>query len=136
MGSLLHDTTALSLLVGFITPLLTALLQQPRWTGRTRVMVGWGVAVVLGLLTSAQTGALGNAKSTAQAVMLVLVTAQATYTGWKKTGVAPAIEAATSNATVVAGEVVPNPEPDAPRKPRKRATKMKPRARHDGDDTP
>lgn len=94
----LSDTASWALLAGVLTPLLTSLVQQPKWSRRTRVIVSVIVSAAIGLLTLLANGSLNDGPQTAlSAVTLVIVAASASYkTIWEPMGVAPAIESATS----------------------------------------
>lgn len=101
--TLFADTASWALILGVLTPLLTAVVQQPRWSPRLRAIASAVVSVVVGVLTvlangvdlSAWNG--DKAQITLGVVALVLVASNTAYkTLWKPTGVAPAIERATS----------------------------------------
>jgi len=94
-------STSWALIAGVLTPLLTSLVQQPQWTNRTRSLVGVAVAIVIGILTCLAQGTLDLIDTQPENVLatlaLVLVASQAAYQSlWKMTGIAPAIERATS----------------------------------------
>ncbi len=90
------DPTSAGLLVGVLAPLLTAVVQQPRWSSSKRRIVAVVIAGLLGALTAYGQGAwAGSEVDLFGTVMVVLVASQATYgTLWRK--VVPAIEAATT----------------------------------------
>lgn len=94
----LLDTASWALLAGVLTPLLTSLAQQPRWTGSTRTVVGVLISVVIGVVTLLANGSLNDGAQTVLSVIaLVVVTSAAAYkTIWQPMGVAPKIENATS----------------------------------------
>lgn len=98
-----------SLLVGALTPLVVAVVQQPKWTSRARAIVAVISSIVLGTGTAFFNGTL-TGTTIAASVGTVLVTALTTYRNlWVPTGLVPAIEAATSPTTqpTVANPVVP-----------------------------
>lgn len=105
----LSETASWGLIAGVLLPLLTSVVQQPKWTNRTRVFVGWGLALVAGVLTCLANGTLDNFDTSPETVLgtiaLVMVASQATYAGWKKSGVAPAIENATSKTPPAAPDL-------------------------------
>jgi len=85
-----------SLVVGFFTPPVLAVIQQPKWSATVRAIVGFLFALVVGGVTAWLTGSL-NVNDWVSAALIVLVSAITTYKGfWKETGVAQKIEAATS----------------------------------------
>jgi hypothetical protein len=93
------DTVSWGLIAGVVTPWLTSIVQQPRWSNRTRAWVGAGISVVIGILTCLVNGDLHaqEGQTVLATVAAVLVASQAAYSQlWKPTGVSPAIESATS----------------------------------------
>jgi hypothetical protein len=85
-----------SLLVGFFLPLAISAIQQADWSNPVRAAVAFVVCVLAGLGTVWLAGDF-DTTDVVSSVLLVLVTALATYKGlWKPAGVTPAIEAATS----------------------------------------
>jgi hypothetical protein len=100
-----------ALIVGFISAtFVLPVIQQPRWSPGFRAMVTFLYSIVVGLGTVYFTGwpaALNwhQLRPLASVVLLVLVSAIATYKGLAQpTGIAPAIESATS----------PKPDPPTP----------------------
>ena len=92
-----------SLIVGFLTPLLTAAVQQPKWTSRTRALVQVAVAIVIGAGTAWFNDQIDSTKGVTTAILVVLVASMSSYESvWKKTGATAKIEQATSPGTVVA----------------------------------
>ena len=92
-----------SIVVGFVSAtFVLPVIQQPRWSDRTRSLVTLGYSLLVGLVTVWVNGGLrGDAgsvsKSLTTSILLVLVSAISTYKGLAKpSGVAPAIEVATS----------------------------------------
>lgn len=93
------DTVSWGLIAGVLTPWLTSVVQQPRWTNRTRAWVGAGISLVVGVLTCLANGDLHvqEGQTVLATIAAVVVAAQAAYSQlWKPTGVSPAIESATS----------------------------------------
>lgn len=122
MTNTLTLSAAIAGLLGVLTPPLTAVVQQPKWTPRTRSIVALIVAAVLGTAaTIAQgvfrvgVGADGRVDwaSLIATITAVYVASQAAYQAlWKPTGVAPAVEVRTSPGfrmpdTVEAADYVP-----------------------------
>lgn len=88
-----------SLLVGFFLPLVISAIQRASWSNPVRALVALGACVVAALGTVWLAGDF-NTKDIVSSVLLVLVTALATYKGlWKPTGVSPGIEAHTGGGT-------------------------------------
>lgn len=84
------------LVVGFLSPVLLAVVMQPRWPRSAQALVAFAWCVIaagVGLYLDGRLDAADWAAST----LKVLVAAIASYQGvWKPTGVAPAIERATT----------------------------------------
>jgi hypothetical protein len=103
MTGVMSNADMWSLVAGFLSAtFVLPIIQQPHWSELFRSLVTFAYAIVVGLGTAWFTGALdstslGNAKSATTAVLLVFVSAIATYKGFgQPTGIAPAIEHATS----------------------------------------
>ena len=92
----LGDVETWGLLLGVLSPLAIAIIEQPRWTGATRMIVGWVCALIIGAVTCLAHGVLTEPTTVLRVCVLVLVAAQAAHAGWKKAGISPAIEHATS----------------------------------------
>lgn len=95
------DTQMWELIVGFLSAtFFLPIIQQPDWSPRLRSAVTFGYAVVVGLVTAYLTGGfegVHDLRSAVTSVLTLLVTSIAVYEGFaKKTGIAPAIEKATS----------------------------------------
>lgn len=101
-----------SLLVGFLAPLVIAVIQQPKWKQSTRALVTAICSIVGGGLTAYFEGSFDDKSDVIGSILLVGVAAMTFYAKfWKQTRVAPAIEALTSpNATV---RVIPDTNPEA-----------------------
>lgn len=85
-----------ALIVGFVIPPLLAIVQQPTWSSTMRSIVMLATALVAGAGTAYFAGVF-TSSDIVTSVLIVLVTGMSTYQGfWKKTGIAPKIEAATS----------------------------------------
>ncbi len=97
----MSDTEVWSLVVGFVSAtFILPLVQQPRWPDRTRAVVTFVWCLLAGLGTAYLTGAFQGAadgRAWLGAFLHVFVAAIGTYRGFAKpTGLAPALEAATS----------------------------------------
>lgn len=89
------------LIVGFLSAtFVLPLIQQPTWSEKTRAAVTFVYSVAVGLVTAYLSGAFSGARDVengVSAVLLMLVSAIATYHGFAKpTGIAPKLEAASS----------------------------------------
>ncbi len=98
------DLQMWELVVGFLSAtFVLPVIQQPRWSDRARALVTFVYCCVVGLVTAYLTGAFSGIhdfRAGVSSVLLMLVTAVASYRGFAKpTGVAPAIERATSPST-------------------------------------
>lgn len=103
-----------NLIVGFLLPPAVAVVQQRHWPAGVQAVVTFLVACLAAAGTAYFDGRL-TAAGWATGALTVLVTAVATYHGlWKPTGVAPAIQDATS------------PKPPPSRAELKQAVKPKP----------
>lgn len=76
---LLSDTAGWGLLVGLATPYLTAVVQQPGWSSKTKRLVAVGVAVLVGAATCLANGTLDDGKTVLQTIAAVLIASQAVY---------------------------------------------------------
>ncbi len=98
------DTMMWNLIVGFVSAtFVLPVIQQPRWTEKTRSAVLFGYCVIVGLVSAYLTGAfalVNDIRAGASSILTVLVAAVASYKGFAKPiGIAPSIEAATSGAS-------------------------------------
>ena len=91
-----------SMLVGFFSPPVVAVIQQSKWTARTQAIVAFVFYLVVGAVTALLSGVF-NTASLVTAVLVIFVTAANSYRElWKKTGVTGKIESATSPTAAVA----------------------------------
>jgi len=91
------DLMMWSLIVGFFMPPVQAVIQQTHWSSRVRAGVNFVACFVAGTGVAFFQGDF-TGRRVVGSVLVVLVTTIAVYKGtWKPTGVAPAIEAATSS---------------------------------------
>lgn len=93
------EVVATILAVGALLPLLTSVVQQPRWSNRTRTVLAVIVSLVAGLVAYVSQFGLNfsSVSNVVTVVVGVIVLAAGTYQAiWKPSGVAPAIERATS----------------------------------------
>lgn len=108
----LEETASVILALGGLLPLLTAALEQPGWSARTRTWVSVAVSVLAGLVAYVTQNGLDFSSPSLIVTFLVGVTlASATSykTLWKPSGVADKIENATSRS-VGTPESEVNPE--------------------------
>lgn len=90
------DAQMWALIVGFLSPLLIAVVQQPRWSNRFRVLVTVVWSAVAGAGTAYFAGEFSG-RGVVSAGLVVCVTAIATYSNlWKPSRIAPMIEAKTT----------------------------------------
>jgi hypothetical protein len=106
----MNDLTMWNLIVGFISAtFVLPIIQQPTWTAGVRAAVTFIYSIVIGLGTALFTGAFDSVhdvRTGVTSVLLTLIAAISSYKGFAKpTGVAGAIESATS-PDVAAGEEV------------------------------
>lgn len=100
VDALTGNVVLVGLLVGVITPPITAVIQRPTWSKNTRIVVAGAASVVLGFITAATTGALTDPGNLFAVIAAVAVAAEATYEKlWQPSGAAGAIEKATSPKT-------------------------------------
>jgi hypothetical protein len=89
--------------VGGLMPLVTAVVQRPEWSVRAKKTVAVVMALVAGVVTVAADGGLEQFQHgvpTLATIAAVLAVSQSAHDLiWKPSGVAPAIESATSPKT-------------------------------------
>lgn len=91
------DTASWALILGVLTPLVVAVVQQPTWPQPVRAVISLLAAVIVGVVTVLANGGLSDTSGWLGIIALVLVASQTAYRNlWKPLGVAPAIEGATS----------------------------------------
>lgn len=97
-AAVLGDTASWALLAGFLTPLLTSVVQQPQWSSRVRTLVAVVASVIVGVVTLLANGSFNDGAQTVLSIVaLVVVTSATAYkTIYVPAGIAPAIERATS----------------------------------------
>lgn len=84
--------------VGFFSPLVIAVIQQSRWSQRRQSVVAFVFYLAVAFVTTWLNG-IFSAVGVVTAVLVVFVVAANAYKAlWKPTGIAPAIQAATSPA--------------------------------------
>lgn len=84
-------------ITAFITPLLIALVQQPRWSSTVRALIAIGGSTALALITTALEGKLTGERAVSSALLVITGAIFSYQTIWKN--VAPALEVATSPKT-------------------------------------
>lgn len=93
----MSNTDMWSLIVGFFLPIGIAVIQQEHWRSAFRAVAGFVLCLVAAAGTVLIQVNSWDWHKWIQSALLIVVTSISTYEGfWKKTGVAPAIEAATS----------------------------------------
>lgn len=93
----LDDTVSWGVFAGVFTPLLISVAQRKTWTGATRTLVGVGISIVIGILTCLSDGTFTHTKTLLATVAAVTLVSVTTYKGlWKPSGIAPALEKATT----------------------------------------
>lgn len=97
MTDLLNNTALWAALLGLLTPLVTAIAQQPGWSKPVRTVVGVLVSAAVAVVTLLSTGQITDLAVTAPTLLLVIAVAQVSYkTLWQRTGVTDLIEVGTS----------------------------------------
>lgn len=93
----LDDTVSWGVFAGVFTPILVSIAQRKTWSGPSRTLVGVGISIVIGILTCLADGTFTHTKTLLATVAAVTLVSVTTYHGlWKPSGVAPAIEKATT----------------------------------------
>lgn len=86
-----------ALLVGFFLPLAVSVVVQPRWPSHVKAIVTFLLCVVAAIGTVWTQDVDVGGQTLTKAILTVLVGAVTGYRGlWKPTGVAEAVESATS----------------------------------------
>ena len=94
-----QDLVMWSLVVGFFTPVVVAVIQQPKWNNGARAVVTFLFCVIVGAITVSIEGRITEQRLTSS-ILLILVTAISTFKGlWQPSGVSPKIEEKTSLGT-------------------------------------
>lgn len=97
LSALFTDLTFWGALLGVVTPLVTAVAQQPYFTKRVRTALGVSASAVVGLLTVLANGELQNAPATVTTVVTVILAAEVAYRNvWQPSGLTDSIEWATA----------------------------------------
>jgi hypothetical protein len=85
--------------VGFLLPQAIALLNQVKWTARVKSIVAFAACVIAAGITTVAAGDF-DATNLILSATTVFAVARTSYAGlWRPTGLAPAIEEATSLGT-------------------------------------
>jgi len=85
-----------ALIVGFFLPVVISIIVQTSWTTALKASVAFVVCLIAGAGTAYFAGDL-DGKDWITASLMIMVTALTTYSQfWKKTGIAPKLESATS----------------------------------------
>ena len=99
----MSDVDMWTLIVGFFTPVIISVIQQPKWSDALRSGVAFLCCIIISVVTLFLNNGVSFSNVTIRewvtAVLVILVTSISTYKGWwKPTGISPAIEKATSGA--------------------------------------
>lgn len=96
----LLDTPALwALAVGFITPPVVSVLNEQKWSARTKSLVAFGFYLILAAVAAYFAG-MFTVGDVGRLWLLIFLSASTSYRNlWKPTGISPAIEKRTSMAT-------------------------------------
>lgn len=97
------NLTMWNLITGFLSAtIVLPIIQQPRWSANMRAIITFVYSIIVGLVTAYFTGAFAgvhDAQTGITSVLFTLVAVISSYKGFAKpTGIAPAIESATSPA--------------------------------------
>lgn len=93
------DLAMWNLLLGFLLPLVVAIVQQPKFSDPARALVTFVACVFAGAGTAYFEGSF-TGRGIVSSILLTLVVALTTHRNfWKPSGVTPRIEAATSTNT-------------------------------------
>lgn len=86
----------LNFIIGFLSPLVIAVINRPFWSNGVKVAITVGFSVIVGFLTVYLSGELSAADVT-QSILVTLVASITAYNGiFKPTGIAAKITLATS----------------------------------------
>ena len=93
-----NDLTMWTAIVSFALPLLVAVIQQPRWGSKARVLVATMSSIVAGFGTVYFTSPEQfNGSTTATVILTIMVASTAVYESyWSSTGITNMIEIKTS----------------------------------------
>ncbi len=108
----MNDLAMWNLIVGFLSAtFVLPVIQQPKWSAKTRSAVTFLYSIVVGLGVAYFTGAFSHVddlRTGVTSILWTLIAAISSYKGFAQPiGIAPAIEAATS-PTVIEGEARDN----------------------------
>jgi hypothetical protein len=92
------DTPALwALVVGFITPPIISVIQENKWSARTKALVAFAFYLMIAAVAAWFAG-LWTVPDVGRLWLLIFLSASTSYRNfWKPTGISPAIENATSS---------------------------------------
>ena len=96
------EAVAIVLAIGGLLPLLTAAVQQPQWTARTRTVLSVAISVLAGIVGYVSVNGMDfstPSKVVTWVVGVVLISSTSYKTLWQPSGVAPAVESITSHRT-------------------------------------
>lgn len=94
-----QDLVMWSTIVGFLSPLVISIIQQPKFNEAAKAVITFLYCLVTAFITVILEGRFTQDRFVT-AMLFVFVTAIVAYKGlWKPTGASPAIERATSPST-------------------------------------
>jgi len=98
------DLQMWALVVGFLSPIVLAIINQPTWSAPVKSFVAFVWSAIVAAVTLWLSPNSFDGKNLISTFLLVFVTAVATYRGfWKTSNIAPQIQAATSPKPAVPG---------------------------------
>lgn len=93
----MSNTAMWALIVGFFLPIGIAVIQQRHWSTGFRAVIGFLICLLAAVGTVLIQVGSWDWHKWVQSALLIVVTAISTYEGfWKKTGIAPSVEASTT----------------------------------------
>lgn len=105
-----QEAITIILAVGTLLPLLTAVVEQPRWSRSTRAVMSVAISVIAGLVAYVSQHGLefSSVSSVVVFVIGVVLASAASYESiWKPTGVASSIEQKTAPSSSTEDDVLP-----------------------------
>lgn len=106
-------------LIGFFLPVIMAVILQSWWSDRVKAIAAFAVSMIAGAGTAYFSGNF-DGRDVVTCALITLTVGISTYYGfWKPTGLAPALQA----ATTIDKSVPPPPPPVAAAVPAKRVSK-------------
>lgn len=94
----LDSASLWALAVGFFSPPIISIIQQARWTPRTRSLVAFAFYLVVAAGTVFLSGALTGGDYIKVALVIFVLASVSYQHIWRPTGISPAIESVTSKS--------------------------------------